>query len=55
MIAVCLIHGAVEPHFFSERLFLQVCNLKPPAPDIDEIVDYEFRKKMKAVRFLQSF
>ncbi|XP_058628876.1 uncharacterized protein LOC131538781 [Onychostoma macrolepis] len=29
MIAVCLVHGGVEPHFFPERLFCQVCNLQP--------------------------
>ncbi|XP_073805089.1 G2/M phase-specific E3 ubiquitin-protein ligase-like [Danio rerio] len=54
MIAVCLIHGGVEPNFFSERLFLQVCNLKPSAPDIEEIVDFEFREKIKAIQSAQN-
>ncbi|XP_077061056.1 G2/M phase-specific E3 ubiquitin-protein ligase-like [Siphateles boraxobius] len=46
MIAVCLVHGGVEPHFFSQRLLCQVCNLQPPVPDIQQIVDYDFREKM---------
>uniref|UniRef100_A0A8C1IA68 HECT-type E3 ubiquitin transferase n=1 Tax=Cyprinus carpio TaxID=7962 RepID=A0A8C1IA68_CYPCA len=54
MIAVCLIHGGVEPNFFSERLFCQVCNLQPPVPDLQEIADYDFRAKMTKIQLAQN-
>ncbi|XP_058604146.1 G2/M phase-specific E3 ubiquitin-protein ligase-like isoform X2 [Onychostoma macrolepis] len=54
MIAVCLVHGGVEPHFFLERLFCQVCNLQPPVPDLQEIVDYDFRAKMTKIHSAQN-
>ncbi|KAK7157550.1 hypothetical protein R3I93_008902 [Phoxinus phoxinus] len=54
MIAVCLVHGGVEPHFFSQRLFCQVCNLQPPVPDLQQIVDYDFREKMIKIKSAQN-
>ncbi|KAA0721567.1 hypothetical protein E1301_Tti019437 [Triplophysa tibetana] len=39
---------------FEDILFSQVCNLKSPAPDIEEIFDYDFREKMKAIQSAQN-
>ena len=49
MISVCLVHGGVEPQFFSERLYRQVCGLHPPVTDLAEITDYNFREKLTKV------
>ena len=49
IIAVCLVHGGVEPQFFSERLYRQVCALQPPMPELKEIAEYDFREKLEKV------
>ena len=49
MIAVCLVHGGVETHFFPERLYRQVCGLQSPVPELKEIVEYDFREKLEKV------
>ncbi|KAM9486989.1 G2/M phase-specific E3 ubiquitin-protein ligase-like isoform 2-T2 [Clarias gariepinus] len=36
MIAVCVVHGGVGPHFFSERLFQKICGLPTPPTMIKE-------------------
>ncbi|XP_062304815.1 G2/M phase-specific E3 ubiquitin-protein ligase-like [Osmerus eperlanus] len=54
MISVCLVHGGVEPQFFSERLYRQVCGLQPPVTDIAEINDYNFREKLTKVQIAQT-
>lgn len=47
MLAVCLIHGGVSPHFFSKRLFNQVCGLPPSPATIEEVVDHSLRAKLE--------
>ena len=37
MIAVCVIHGGVGPHFFSERLFQQICGVETTPATVDEV------------------
>ncbi|XP_045898288.1 G2/M phase-specific E3 ubiquitin-protein ligase-like isoform X2 [Micropterus dolomieu] len=49
MLAVCLIHGGVSPHFFSKRLFNQVCGLPPSPATIEEVVDHSLRAKLEKI------
>lgn len=51
MIAVCLVQGGVEPHFFSERLYSQLCGLQTPAPALEDIEDLDFRGKLRKVSY----
>ncbi|KAF5889713.1 G2/M phase-specific E3 ubiquitin-protein ligase-like [Clarias magur] len=37
MIALCVVHGGVGPHFFFERLFQQICGLPTPPTMVDEV------------------
>lgn len=49
MVAVCLIQGGVSPHFFSDRLFRQVCCLVPLVPSIKEVADKELQAKLHKI------
>lgn len=44
MIAVCVVHGGVGPHYFSERLFHQICQIPTPPATVDEVGDHTFRE-----------
>ncbi|CAM4569709.1 unnamed protein product [Leuciscus chuanchicus] len=46
MIAVCVVHGGVGPHFFSERLFNQICGIPTPPATVDEVGDHTFREQL---------
>ena len=46
MIAVCVVHGGVGPHFFSERLFHQICGIPTPPATVDEVGDHTFREQL---------
>ncbi|XP_032363460.1 G2/M phase-specific E3 ubiquitin-protein ligase [Etheostoma spectabile] len=46
MIAVCVVHGGVGPHFFSERLFHQICGKATPPATVDEVGDHTFREQL---------
>ncbi|XP_026072619.1 G2/M phase-specific E3 ubiquitin-protein ligase-like [Carassius auratus] len=46
MIAVCVVHGGVGPHFFSERLFNQICGIPTPPAMVDEVCDHAFREQL---------
>ncbi|XP_076127215.1 G2/M phase-specific E3 ubiquitin-protein ligase [Alosa pseudoharengus] len=46
MIAVCVVHGGVGPHFFFERLYQQVCEIPTPPARVDEINDRTFREQL---------
>ncbi|XP_049326724.1 G2/M phase-specific E3 ubiquitin-protein ligase-like [Astyanax mexicanus] len=46
MVAVCVIHGGVGPHFFSERLFLQICGKQTTPATVDEVGDHTFREQL---------
>ncbi|XP_041844498.1 uncharacterized protein LOC121642078 isoform X3 [Melanotaenia boesemani] len=46
MLTVCAVHGGVGPHFFSERLYNQVCGLQSPPTKIEEIGDHAFREQL---------
>ena len=50
MIAVCVVHGGVGPHFFSERLFQQICGLPTLPTIVDEVGDHTFREHLIKVR-----
>ncbi|XP_022541254.2 G2/M phase-specific E3 ubiquitin-protein ligase-like [Astyanax mexicanus] len=54
MMAVCLVHGGVEPQFFSQRLYNQVCGLPSPKADPSEIVDYTFKEKLLKILSAES-
>ncbi|XP_052413120.1 uncharacterized protein LOC127958334 [Carassius gibelio] len=50
MISVCIIHGGMGPHFFSEKLFLQVCG-KPTRPaTLDEVDDETFKEMLCKIK-----
>jgi len=49
MISVCVIHGGVGPHFFSKRLFLQMCGGKTEPAVFDEVGDHSFKEKLLKV------
>ncbi|XP_078023185.1 uncharacterized protein LOC117259544 isoform X3 [Epinephelus lanceolatus] len=46
MIAVCVVHGGVGPHFFSERLFQQICGIPTSLASVDEVCDHTFRQQL---------
>ncbi|XP_049457547.1 G2/M phase-specific E3 ubiquitin-protein ligase-like [Epinephelus fuscoguttatus] len=46
MIAVCVVHGGVGPHFFSERLFQQICGIPTSPTIVDEVCDHTFRQQL---------
>lgn len=46
MIAVCVIHGGVGPHVFSERLYQQICGIPTLPAAIHEIGDHTFREHL---------
>ncbi|TRY65131.1 hypothetical protein DNTS_022286, partial [Danionella cerebrum] len=46
MISVCVVHGGVGPHFFSERLFQQVCGLPTSPVSLDEIGDHSLMEQL---------
>ncbi|XP_055794098.1 G2/M phase-specific E3 ubiquitin-protein ligase-like [Salvelinus fontinalis] len=54
MIAVCLVHGGVEPQNNSERLYRQVCGLQSPVPELKEIAEYDFREKLEKIQLAQT-
>ncbi|KAL0965914.1 hypothetical protein UPYG_G00287790 [Umbra pygmaea] len=54
MIAMCIAHGGVEPQFFSQRLYHQVCGLPAPEPQIHEIVDYSFKDKLLKIQSAET-
>ncbi|KAK0146404.1 G2/M phase-specific E3 ubiquitin-protein ligase [Merluccius polli] len=47
MVSVCLIQGGVSPHFFSRRLFRQVCGLPSEQGTVEEITDIGLRDKLE--------
>ncbi|KAK0136582.1 G2/M phase-specific E3 ubiquitin-protein ligase [Merluccius polli] len=46
MIAVCVVHGGVGPHFFSESLFQQICGIPTPPAMVDEVGDHTIREQL---------
>lgn len=46
MIAVCVVHGGVGPHFFSERLFQQICGIPTSPALMDEVGDHILREQL---------
>ncbi|XP_050951519.1 uncharacterized protein LOC127154155 [Labeo rohita] len=46
MIALCVTHGGVGPHFFSERLFQQICGVPTSPASVDEIGDHTLREQL---------
>ncbi len=52
MISVCLIHGGVAPHFFSDRLYNQISG-KPTGPaSMADIGDQQVNERLQKVRTL---
>ncbi|KAI7789966.1 putative G2/M phase-specific E3 ubiquitin-protein ligase-like [Triplophysa rosa] len=54
MIAVCIIHGGVGPHFFSDRLFMQLFGKCTPPVSLEEIADRSFREKLLKIKDADS-
>nr|XP_055049938.1 uncharacterized protein LOC129436070 isoform X2 [Misgurnus anguillicaudatus] len=50
MISVCIIHGGMGPHFFSERLFLQVCGKPTPLATLVEVDDESFKEMLCKIK-----
>ncbi|XP_058625944.1 uncharacterized protein LOC131536818 [Onychostoma macrolepis] len=54
MIAVCVVHGGVGPHFFSDRLFMQLCGQCTLPVSLEEIADSSFREKLSKIKEADS-
>ena len=52
MIAVCLVHGGVGPHVFSERLLCQLVGRPTPAVDLSEVDDDELRAALQKASYI---
>ncbi|XP_076578623.1 G2/M phase-specific E3 ubiquitin-protein ligase-like [Chaetodon auriga] len=50
MIAVCVVHGGVGPHFFSQRLFHQICGIPTSPATVDEVGDHTFREQLTKIQ-----
>nr|XP_055073116.1 uncharacterized protein LOC129453083 [Misgurnus anguillicaudatus] len=50
MIAVCVVHGGIGPHFFSERLFHQICGIPTHPATVDEVGDHTFREQLIKIK-----
>ncbi|XP_056099424.1 uncharacterized protein LOC130078001 isoform X3 [Rhinichthys klamathensis goyatoka] len=46
MIAMCVVHGGVGPHFFSERLFQQICGMPTSSASVDEVGGHTLREQL---------
>ncbi|XP_041864838.1 G2/M phase-specific E3 ubiquitin-protein ligase-like [Melanotaenia boesemani] len=46
MISVCVVHGGVGPHFFSERLYQQICGLPTAPVKVEDVSDHKLREQL---------
>ncbi|XP_027892549.1 uncharacterized protein LOC114156365 isoform X3 [Xiphophorus couchianus] len=46
MISVCLVHGGIGPHFFSQRLYDQICGTLSQPTLVEEVVNHSFRQQL---------
>ncbi|XP_043983724.1 G2/M phase-specific E3 ubiquitin-protein ligase-like [Gambusia affinis] len=46
MISVCLVHGGIGPHFFSQRLYDQICGTLSQHTLVEEVVNHSFRQQL---------
>ncbi|XP_030601200.1 uncharacterized protein LOC115791199 isoform X1 [Archocentrus centrarchus] len=46
MISVCLVHGGIGPHFFSERLYHQICGISSQPTLVEEVGNHSFREQL---------
>ncbi|XP_062870183.1 G2/M phase-specific E3 ubiquitin-protein ligase-like [Trichomycterus rosablanca] len=46
MISVCLVHGGIGPHFFSERLYQQICGIPLHPTLVEEVCNHSFREQL---------
>lgn len=49
MIAVCVVHGGVGPHFFSDRLYQQICGLPTSPVRVEDVSDHTLREQLLKV------
>lgn len=40
MISVCVVHRGVGPHFFSDRLYQQICGLPTAPVSVEDVSDH---------------
>ncbi|XP_041854877.1 G2/M phase-specific E3 ubiquitin-protein ligase-like [Melanotaenia boesemani] len=50
MISVCVVHGGVGPHFFSERLYQQICGLPTAPVKVEDVSDHKLREQLMKVQ-----
>ncbi|XP_013855809.1 G2/M phase-specific E3 ubiquitin-protein ligase [Austrofundulus limnaeus] len=46
MISVCLVHGGIGPHFFSQRLYDHICGTLSQPTLVEEVVNHSFREQL---------
>lgn len=49
MISVCVVHGGVGPHFFSDRLYQQICGLPTAPVRVEDVSDHTLREQLMKV------
>nr|XP_023670414.1 G2/M phase-specific E3 ubiquitin-protein ligase-like [Paramormyrops kingsleyae] len=50
MISVCVVHGGVGPHFFSDRLYQQICGLPTALVKIEDVNDRTLREQLMKIQ-----
>ncbi|XP_054883092.1 G2/M phase-specific E3 ubiquitin-protein ligase-like [Poeciliopsis prolifica] len=50
MISVCLVHGGIGPHFFSQRLYDQICGTLCQSTLVEEVVNHSFRQQLIGIQ-----
>ncbi|XP_030294372.1 uncharacterized protein LOC115594428 isoform X2 [Sparus aurata] len=50
MIAVCVVHGGVGPHFFSDRLYQQICGLPTSPVRVEDVSDHTLREQLLKIQ-----
>ncbi|KAI7810447.1 putative G2/M phase-specific E3 ubiquitin-protein ligase-like [Triplophysa rosa] len=50
MLSVCLIHGGVSPHFFSERLFDWVSGNPRGSPTLSDVGDQDVEERLQKIK-----
>ncbi|XP_015259139.1 PREDICTED: G2/M phase-specific E3 ubiquitin-protein ligase-like isoform X4 [Cyprinodon variegatus] len=50
MISVCLVHGGIGPHFFSQRLYDHICGTLSKPTLVEEVVNHSFRQQLIEIK-----
>lgn len=50
MISVCVVHGGVGPHFFSDKLYQQICGLPTAPVRVEDVSDHTLREQLMKIQ-----